>query len=106
MGDSTTPSRVEASSDIESKQTDAQEVIYKYEIPEPEPFISFNALKERIRHHYELASDYYYSLWYVPRKHSPYLFSGQRLKEKGRTYPSWLFLDSFGHKGEGPGPID
>ena len=37
----------------------------KYEIPEPEPFISFNALKERIRHHYELASDYYYSLWYV-----------------------------------------
>ncbi len=39
-----------------------------YEIPEPEPFISFNALKDRIRHHYELASDYYYSLWYVPRK--------------------------------------
>jgi hypothetical protein len=39
----------------------------KYEIPEPEPFISFNALKDRIRHHYELASDYYYSLWYVPR---------------------------------------
>ena len=37
----------------------------KYEIPEPEPFISFNALKDRIRHHYELASDYYYSLWYV-----------------------------------------
>jgi tocopherol O-methyltransferase len=40
----------------------------KYEIPEPEPFISFNALKDRIRHHYELASDYYYSLWYVPRR--------------------------------------
>jgi hypothetical protein len=39
----------------------------KYEIPEPEPFISFNALKDRIRHHYELASDYYYNLWYVPR---------------------------------------
>lgn len=37
--------------------------IEDYEIPEPEPFISFNALKDRIRHHYELASDYYYSLW-------------------------------------------
>ena len=42
----------------------------KYEIPEPEPFISFNALKDRIRHHYELASDYYYSLWYVERPFS------------------------------------
>lgn len=39
------------------------EVIEKYTIPEPEPFISFAALKDRIRHHYELASDYYYSLW-------------------------------------------
>jgi tocopherol O-methyltransferase len=39
------------------------EVIANYDIPEPEPFISFNALKDRIRHHYELASDYYYSLW-------------------------------------------
>jgi tocopherol O-methyltransferase len=39
------------------------EVIAKYDIPEPEPFISFNALKDRIRHHYELASDNYYSLW-------------------------------------------
>ena len=35
----------------------------KYEIPAPEPFTSFSALKDRIRHHYELASDYYYSLW-------------------------------------------
>jgi hypothetical protein len=40
-------------------------VIEKYGIPEPEPFISFAALKDRIRHHYELASDYYYSLWYI-----------------------------------------
>lgn len=34
-----------------------------YEIPAPEPFTTFGALKDRIRHHYELASDYYYSLW-------------------------------------------
>lgn len=36
-----------------------------YEIPAPEPFISFNALKDRIRHHYEVCSDYYYSMWYA-----------------------------------------
>lgn len=35
----------------------------QYETPAPEPFISFNALKDRIRHHYEVCSDYYYSLW-------------------------------------------
>ena len=34
-----------------------------YEIPAPEAFISFGALKDRIRRHYELCSDYYYSLW-------------------------------------------
>jgi tocopherol O-methyltransferase len=47
------------------KSDETDDLGEKYEIPEPEPFISFNALKERIRHHYELASDYYYSLWYV-----------------------------------------
>lgn len=34
-----------------------------YEKPAPEPLTSFDALKARIRHHYELASDYYCSLW-------------------------------------------
>jgi len=34
-----------------------------YETPTTEPHGSFDALKGRIRHHYELASDYYYSLW-------------------------------------------
>jgi hypothetical protein len=43
----------------------APQDIEKYEIPEPGPFISFQALKDRIRHHYEVASDYYYSLWHV-----------------------------------------
>lgn len=35
----------------------------RYEIPTPEPFISFYDLKARIRHHYEVCSDYYFSLW-------------------------------------------
>lgn len=34
-----------------------------YETPAPEPFTSFGALKDRIRRHYELCSDYYHSLW-------------------------------------------
>ncbi|PBP21405.1 methyltransferase domain-containing protein [Diplocarpon rosae] len=46
-----------------SKISEKSDVSAQYAIPEAEPFISFDALKERIRHHYELASDYYYSLW-------------------------------------------
>ena len=35
-----------------------------YEIPAPLPPPSMSALKERIKYHYEICSDYYYSLWY------------------------------------------
>lgn len=35
----------------------------KYETPQLESVSSWAVLKDRIRHHYELASDYYYSLW-------------------------------------------
>ena len=34
-----------------------------HEVPSYEPHASSTSLKERIRDHYELASDYYYSLW-------------------------------------------
>ena len=37
----------------------------QYETPAPQSSTQLRTLKERIRHHYELASDYYYSLWYV-----------------------------------------
>lgn len=62
-------SRVETDSNppTKGKEAGAEDVINQYDTPEPEPFISFNALKDRIRHHYELASDYYYSLWFAPR---------------------------------------
>lgn len=46
--------------------SEAEVVGDKYEIPTPDPVSTtsnFAALKDRIRHHYELASDYYYSLW-------------------------------------------
>ena len=53
-----------------------------YEVPEYEAHASVASLKDRIRQHYEIASDYYYSLWYVkgdinPRK-SPGLWATQR----------------------------
>lgn len=48
---------------LEPSATD--KVSAQYEVPAAEPFVSFEALKARIRHHYELASDYYYSLWYA-----------------------------------------
>lgn len=35
-----------------------------HEIPEFEPHESNTSLKERIKKHYEIASDFYYSLWY------------------------------------------
>ena len=49
----------------ESPASQAQDIGDDYEIPPPEPFTSFAGLKDRIKHHYEICSDYYYSLWYV-----------------------------------------
>lgn len=43
--------------------TDESHVGDTYQVPTYEEHSSFTALKDRIRHHYELASDYYYSLW-------------------------------------------
>lgn len=50
----------------------AQDIGDDYEIPPPEPSSSFAGLKERIKQHYEICSDYYYSLWYVPAERSRY----------------------------------
>ena len=44
----------------------AEHVGDSYETPAPEPSSSFAGLKDRIKRHYEICSDYYYSLWYVP----------------------------------------
>ena len=37
----------------------------QHEVPEYEAHASAASLKDRIKQHYEIASDYYYSLWYV-----------------------------------------
>ena len=44
----------------------AEHIGDNYETPAPEPSSSFAGLKDRIKRHYEICSDYYYSLWYVP----------------------------------------
>lgn len=41
----------------------SHDISSQYGTPPAEPFTSFNALKDRIKHHYEVCSEYYYSLW-------------------------------------------
>lgn len=50
----------------------AHDVGDDYDVPPPEPSASFAGLKDRIKRHYEIGSDYYYSLWYVPAERSLY----------------------------------
>ena len=55
-----------ASTPNPSSNTEAEDIGDNYEILLPEPSSSFAGLKDRIKHHYEICSEYYYSLWYVP----------------------------------------
>lgn len=60
----TSVNKPHASSTTTTHDTEAaRDIGDEYETPAPEPFSSFTTLKDRIRQHYELASDYYYSLW-------------------------------------------
>lgn len=59
MGDPSTDKAPSATPTVDSQEHAGD----KYEVPAYEEHSSFAALKGRIRHHYELASDYYYSLW-------------------------------------------
>lgn len=60
MGDPATPVAVPPPATNDTSPTHAGD---QYDVPSYEPHSSFVDLKSRIRHHYELASDYYYSLW-------------------------------------------
>jgi tocopherol O-methyltransferase len=64
----------------------------EYSIPDPEPFPSFSALKDRIRHHYEVASDYYYSLW-GEHIHHGYFINPSDTKEVAQTRLISLLLE-------------
>jgi hypothetical protein len=59
------PSAIPEVNHKDTKSTNADENVVgnTYDIPEAEPHSSFETLKQRIRFHYEQASDYYYRLW-------------------------------------------
>ncbi|KIY01822.1 uncharacterized protein Z520_01960 [Fonsecaea multimorphosa CBS 102226] len=64
----------------------------KYEVPTYEAHSSFDSLKQRIRHHYEIASDYYYSLW-GQHIHHAYFLTPEDTKETGQINLINLLLD-------------
>ncbi|KAI9734774.1 MAG: hypothetical protein M1818_006761 [Claussenomyces sp. TS43310] len=73
----------------------ADDVGAQYEIPAPELHGSFGALKDRIRHHYEMASDYYYSLW-GEHIHHGYFTSPEDTKEQAQIRLIELLLERSG----------
>ncbi|RDW80903.1 hypothetical protein BP5796_05601 [Coleophoma crateriformis] len=73
-----------------SSATDA--ISKQYGEPAPaEPTTSWVSLKGRIRHHYELASDYYYSLW-GEHIHHGYFLTPEDTKEKAQLQLIELLL--------------
>ncbi|KAG0649000.1 Gamma-tocopherol methyltransferase [Hyphodiscus hymeniophilus] len=82
-------SALEPQNDATSEEHD---ISSQYETPAPEPFISYNALKDRIRHHYEICSDYYYSLW-GEHIHHGYFLEPTDTKEKAQLQLIELLLE-------------
>ncbi|KAI4115021.1 MAG: hypothetical protein LQ338_007922, partial [Usnochroma carphineum] len=64
----------------------------QYQTPPTEPVTSFTALKDRIKQHYELASDYYYSLW-GEHIHHGYFLEPADTKERAQTRLIELLCD-------------
>ncbi|KAK5200268.1 hypothetical protein LTR99_009066 [Exophiala xenobiotica] len=89
MGDPGVPN---TSNKTSSSADDETHVGDQFEVPAYEPHPSSTTLKERIRHHYELASDYYYSLW-GQHIHHAYFLSPTDTKETGQTNLINLLLE-------------
>jgi hypothetical protein len=73
------------------------ELSEQYETPMGLAHTTMQALKDRIKLHYDLASDYYLNLWYVvlfnflfrhptPSSSEPCAGTGENHKIKGRTH--------------------
>ncbi|KIW60223.1 hypothetical protein PV05_00458 [Exophiala xenobiotica] len=86
MGDPGVPNTSNQASSSENHVGD------QFEVPAYEPHPSSTTLKGRIRHHYELASDYYYSLW-GQHIHHAYFLSPTDTKETGQTNLINLLLE-------------
>ncbi|KIW21357.1 hypothetical protein PV08_01937 [Exophiala spinifera] len=88
-GPSTSLAAVPPNTTNDTSQTHAGD---QYDVPSYEPHSSFVDLKNRIRHHYELASDYYYSLW-GQHIHHAYFLTPTDTKETGQTNLIKLLLE-------------
>ncbi|OAP64937.1 hypothetical protein AYL99_00909 [Fonsecaea erecta] len=75
-----------------TEEPDTKHAGDKYEVPTYEAHSSFDSLKQRIRQHYEIASDYYYSLW-GQHIHHAYFLTSEDTKETGQTNLINLLLD-------------
>ncbi|XXH00155.1 hypothetical protein Hte_006497 [Hypoxylon texense] len=64
----------------------------QHEIPSFEAHGSFDSLKDRIKKHYEIASDYYYSLWGQHIHHGLFRAAGET-KEQAQVNLIHLLLD-------------
>ncbi|KAL9124760.1 MAG: hypothetical protein Q9217_005944 [Psora testacea] len=64
----------------------------EYEIPAPRLWTTSSALKDRIRHHYELCSEYYYSLW-GEHIHHGYFLEDKDTKEVAQRRLIQLLLE-------------
>lgn len=71
---------------------EAHDISNDYEIPAPLPSTSMSALKERIKGHYEICSDYYYSLW-GEHIHHGYFLHPEDSKEIAQIRLIELLLD-------------
>ncbi|KAL8836145.1 MAG: hypothetical protein Q9170_003038 [Blastenia crenularia] len=72
--------------------SDQSELSQQYPPPAPEPMTSFAALKDRIKYHYDNASDYYYSLW-GEHVHHGYFLEPDDTKERAQIRLVELLLD-------------
>ncbi|KAM0804169.1 gamma-tocopherol methyltransferase [Usnea florida] len=73
----------------------AEHIGDKYETPAPEPSSSFAGLKDRIKRHYEICSDYYYSLW-GEHIHHGYFLDPADTKEVAQARLIDLLIDRSG----------
>ncbi|KAI9712894.1 MAG: hypothetical protein M1812_006763 [Candelaria pacifica] len=80
MESNTAAPEVQTDSQLHVPIQTSDEISKDYETPAPAGFTSFDALKSRIRRHYELCSDYYYSLW-GEHIHHGYFLSASDTKE-------------------------
>ncbi|MCJ1455898.1 hypothetical protein MMC28_006255 [Mycoblastus sanguinarius] len=78
-----------------SQSHSPHDISSQYEIPAPQAFTSFASLKDRIKQHYEVCSEYYYSLWGEHIHHGYFLLPADT-KEVAQTRLIDLLLELSG----------